>query len=442
MRPPQDTPSSNTPPKSDGPGDKLPPASMRMINDIRGMQRPPRPGQAASTQTHPQPSPAAPQPAAPPQQPTQATTTHPNGHLIDAPHAPRLEDGQQSQPPKKKRSKLKIFLGVLGVLIIAVAAAIGYAFWWYQQQLQPVEAGSEERVRVEIPAGSSPSIIAETLHAEGIIRDRTAFAIYTKISKTENTLKAGIYNLKKSESVQQIVDHLVAGKQDTFTLTFLPGDTLANNRKKLIQAGYEEAEVDAALAKQYDRPLFAGKPVTADLEGYIFGETYEFTSDVSVEMILNRTFDEYEKYIKQHDLVNGYKKLGMNLYQGITLASIIQKEVSGPEDSRQVSQVFHKRLKDGMPLGADATFVYAAKKEGRQPTVDFDSLYNTRIHKGLPPGPISAPGLNALQAAANPAPGDYLYFVSGDDGKNYFSRTLQEHEANTRAHCIKNCSLF
>ena len=95
-----------------------------------------------------------------------------------------------------------------------------------------------------------------------------------------------------------------------------------------------------------------------------------------------------------------------------------------------------------MPLGADATFVYAAKQAGKQPTVDFDSLYNTRTHKGLPPGPISAPGVHALRAVAAPAQGDYLYFVSGDDGKNHFTRTLAEHEAATRQYCIKNCALF
>jgi UPF0755 protein len=107
-----------------------------------------------------------------------------------------------------------------------------------------------------------------------------------------------------------------------------------------------------------------------------------------------------------------------------------------------VAQIFFKRLREGMPLGADATFVYAANKAGVAPTVDLDSPYNTRIHAGLPPGPISAPGLAALQGVAQPAEGDYLYFVSGDDGKNYYSRTAEEHEANTREHCKINCSLF
>jgi UPF0755 protein len=95
-----------------------------------------------------------------------------------------------------------------------------------------------------------------------------------------------------------------------------------------------------------------------------------------------------------------------------------------------------------MPLGADATFVYAAKKLGTAPSVNLESPYNTRIHAGLPPGPIASPGKSALEAAGNPATGDYLFFVSGDDGTTYFTRTQQEHDQKTREYCHKNCSLF
>ncbi len=373
---------------------------------------------------------------------TPVKQVHPGDHLLEAPHEPLLGDGAVPERPKKKRSKVKVLLYSLFVLVLLAAVAAATAVWWYQQQLTPVTSGDAKQVRLTVQPGSSPAMIADNLKEAGLIRSQLAFTVYVKLSGTQDTLKAGTYSLKPNESVAQIVEHLVAGKQDTFSLTFLPGDTLANNRKKLIDAGYEPADVDAALTKTYDRPLFEGKPASADLEGYIFGETYEFSTTATVESILAKTFDEYENYITKNNIVSGLKKQNLTLYQGITLASIVQKEVSGPEDSRQVAQVFFSRIKQGMPLGADATFVFAAKKEGRQPTVDFDSLYNTRIHKGLPPGPISVPGANALLAVTNPAAGDFLYFVSGDDGKNYFSRTLAEHEANTRAHCKKNCSLF
>ncbi len=116
--------------------------------------------------------------------------------------------------------------------------------------------------------------------------------------------------------------------------------------------------------------------------------------------------------------------------------------MANPADQKQVAQIFYKRLGEDIPLGADATFVYAAKKLGVTPSVDLDSPYNTRVHAGLPPGPISTPGLSALQAVAQPAPGDYLYFVSGDDGQTYFARTQEEHEANAAQYCKVNCALF
>jgi UPF0755 protein len=360
--------------------------------------------------------------------------------LLEDGHAPDL--AVTEQPTASGWSWRKKALLVLGILFALILATLAGAYVWFQQQLSPVSDDSSRRVQVTIESGTAPSTIGDQLKDAGVIRSKLAFSLYTKLTNTENMLKAGAYSLQPSQSTQEIVDHIVAGKQDTFQLTFLPGDTLANNRQVFVKAGYSEAEVDAALAKQYNRPLFAGKPASADLEGYIYGETYEFTAAASVEDVLNRTFDEYEKFITENKLVAGYRAQGLSLFEGITLASIIQKEVSGSADSKQVAQVFYKRMAEGMPLGADATFVYAAKKAGRQPTVDFPSPYNTRVNQGLPPGPISVPGTNALLAVASPAPGDFLYFVSGDDGKNYFSRTLAEHEAATRAHCIKNCALF
>lgn len=231
----------------------------------------------------------------------------------------------------------------------------------------------------------------------------------------------------------------MSGKQDTFRVTFLPGDTVANNREKIIELGYSESEVDAALSKTYNRPLFATKPVGADLEGYLYGETLEFDSSASVETILGKFFDQFESVITENNLVEGFKKQGLTLYEGITLASIVQREVPASEDQRQIAQVFFNRIGAGMTLGSDVTYQYAAKKLGVDPTPTLDSPYNTRIHAGLPPGPIAAPGKSALLAIANPADNDYLFFLSGDDDNTYFARTDAEHQQNIVSHCQKKC---
>lgn len=391
------------------------------------VQPTPMPAQAST----PTPADAAPTPSEPSQSP----------ELPPAEDMTLKEDPQSDKPKLPK--KIIILLAILIGLAVLIAGGILGTHQWYQAQLSPVTTDKNAaRIRVTIVPGSTPEQIGKLLEEKRVIRSAVVFTAYTREKGVQGKLQAGTFNLSPSDPLSVIVDHLVAGKTDEFRLTFLPGETLAGHTKVLLKAGYSQAEIDAAFKNVQNHPALAGKPASADLEGYIYGETYSFFANATVEQILTRTFDELQEQIVKYDLVNAYQKQGLSLYQGLTLASIIQREVATSGDSKQVAQVFLKRLKEDFPLGADATFVYAAKKEGKQPTVDFDSPYNTRIHKGLPPGPISSPGINALLAVADPAPGDYFYFVSGDDGKTHFSRTLAEHEALTAQYCKKNCSLF
>ncbi len=297
-------------------------------------------------------------------------------------------------------------------------------------------------VRVTIKPGTSPEGIASQLKENNLIRNEVAFNWYVRAENKSGLLQAGAYRLGKGEDVPTIVKHLTSGTTDTFDITFLPGATLADHRKVLLDAGYSEVDVDAALNKTYDSPLFAGKPATADLEGYIYGETYSFGATATPQEILTYVFDHFYTVVKQEKLEEAYKQRGFNLYQGITLASIIQREVATPEDAAQVSQVFQLRLSRDMPLGSDVTYQYIADKTGQERSVDLDSPYNTRKYPGLPPGPISSPGLASLKAVARPAAGDYLYFLSGDDDKTYFARTNEEHEQNIREHCQKKCQII
>ncbi len=296
---------------------------------------------------------------------------------------------------------------------------------------------------VTITAGSTPSAIAATLKQEGIIRSEPVFLWYTRINGVQNNLQAGAYRLSPSESTQEVVEHLSNGNVDTFSITFLPGATLQDNRKALIKAGYTEAEVDAAFAKQYTSPLFQGKPASADLEGYIYGETYSFGTDATVESILEHTFEEFYSVVEKNNLIAKFQARGQTLYQGITMASIVQREASpGGSDMADIAQVFYNRLAEGMNLGSDVTYQYAADKEGVTRDTNLDSPYNTRIKPGLPPGPISAPGAKALIATASPSGNSYLFFLSGDDDVTYYGRTVQEHEANIRDHCQKKCQII
>ena len=354
-------------------------------------------------------------------------------------HAPQVIESAMSAPPKKNRRK-RIIVTLLLILIAACIAVAAGGYAWYQSQLSSPNPGSEDTARVIVENGSTSSLVATELAEQGVIKNKLAFELYYRLHSTQG-LKAGTYVIEKKSSVPEIIAHLEAGKSDEFTLTFLPGATLSDAKKVLSSAGYSDAEIDAAANKNYDHPLFAGKPAEADIEGYVYGDTYSFLSGSSVEQVFERIFDHMYEDIQQEKLIEAYAARGMTLYEGIIFASIVQAEESDAEDMAHASQVFHKRLDIGMQLGSDVTFIYGARKMGVTPTVDLKSPYNTRIVTGLPPGPVSNPGYYALVAGANPTDTDDLYFVAGDDGTTYFSKTLEEHERLTREYCNQNCLL-
>lgn len=357
----------------------------------------------------------------------------------------------------KKRSKILIIVSVIiGVVIIASAAIAA----WYVAQLRPVDPDDTEEVVVSIEPGTAPDAIAQMLEEKKLVRSAFVFSVYAKVNGVSSRLQAGAHRLTSSQSVPEIATALQSAQTEEKVVQFVPGAMLRDNsdttpenrqdvRSALEKLGYDRAEIERAFAadySEYNDTLFMGRPDGADIEGYVWGETYHVAADATVEQILRHTFDEFVKKIEENDLVVKFERQGLSLFEGITLASVVQKEVSCHgaqvcDDQKKVAQVFFKRLHDGISLGADATFMYAAAQAGERPTVDFDSPYNTRIHRGLTPGPISTPGLGALLAVADPAEGDYLFFVSGDDGVNYFTRTEAEHIEATRKYCHVKCLL-
>lgn len=346
----------------------------------------------------------------------------------------------------KKRRWRFVAIAALAVISAFIASSIV----WYRLSERPVDASSSDKVTLDVIQGMTPLEIGELLHENGLIRNVLAYRIYIKLNGTENSLKAGTYKIAPSESLSEVVDHLIAGEEASLMITFYPGSTLydptdIDDSKRtdvytmLRRAGFGDDEVRDALSATYDSPLLQGKPADTSLEGYVYGETYLFSATATPEDVLNHTFNVFYQNLEKYDIVGGAKKQGLNLYEAITLASIVQREVSGYDDMRKVAQVFLTRLEKGMMLGSDVTFIYAAQQDNQTPTVDYESPYNTRKYTGLPPGPIANPGIDALRAVVNPADTEYLYFVAGEDGKTYFAYNEAEHEQNVADYCGRLC---
>ena len=354
----------------------------------------------------------------------------------------------EEQPLQIKRRRLpRILMGGAAVIVVGLLVSVS----WWVLNTRPVDSGDTTPQTVKIESGSTLATIAAQLKEDRLIRSELAFTLYARLTGVRDGLKSGIYVFNPSQPLADIVTQLGKGSAQTLTITFFPGATLRDptdipDAKRtdvvtvLKRAGYATDEIDAALAKTYDHPLFADKPAGTSLEGYIWGETYQFALGTPVEEILERTFDIYYREIIANNILNGAQRRGLSLYEAITLASIVEREVSGQDDQRQVAQVFYKRLATDMPLGSDVTFIYAADQDNQPRAINYPSPYNTRVNPGLPPGPIATPGIDALRAVADPATGDYLYFVAGDDGKTYFAKTNAQHEENVRKHCVDLCS--
>lgn len=366
----------------------------------------------------------------------------------------------------KKASRLPTVIVSIVILLGVLAAAV---YGYYRYSLSPMMLDSTpcdaetlvategcDDVKFTVTSGESVNEIAANLKESQLIRDELVFQVYVRLHSGGKSLKAGEYELNNRMTVNEIVDIMIKGGRDNvFSLTIFPGETIRDIKAKLVELGYDEDKVNTAFAREYTGKdyawIFDGKPDEASLEGYIYGETYEFYKDDDVETIIETTLTELAKVIEENDLQAKFEALGYNLYQGITLASIVQKEANNAVDYAKVAQVFYNRLQNDDTLGSDVTTRYAVdlvdpdrlEYTDNALALEIDSPYNTRKYAGLPPGPISNPGAEALIATATPDAemADYYFFLTGDDGLMYYSITDAEHQQNILDHCQQLCNV-
>lgn len=304
----------------------------------------------------------------------------------------RLREGRIKQPEKQRSKKKIVIISIISVLVLGLAGATGVLKWRDYVRWQREEYYREQEAQM---------------------------------------------------------------KAEVFKFTITPGETIFDVKKNLLAvkrgenaSNYTTEEVEAAFSANYDFDFLAERPEGASLEGYLFPETHEFYATDTVETILQRFLEGMAEVISENNLKEKYAAHGLTLFQGITLASIVQKEAV-PGEQATVAQVFYSRTNYGWRLGSDVTVSYAIDivdperqiYKDNAAALAIDSCYNTRLYAGLPCGPISNPGISALTAVAEPSDTAYLFFLTGDDGSMYYSYTEAEHNQNIYLHCKVLCNV-
>lgn len=341
---------------------------------------------------------------------------------------------------RKRRVPGRIWLIIIVVVVLAATGTVVVRHK-YDSYMMPV-SNSEATQIFTVKEGSSVKQIADGLEGAHLIRSSWAFQLYVQRKDQADQLQAGTYALLPSSTTPQIVKTMTTGRVTTKLVTILPGRRIDQVRADLINDGFSPSSVDTALnpANYSDLPALAFKPADVNtLEGLLWPDSYQKQPNTDPSVIIKESLEEMGNHLTS-DVQAGFAAEGLTPYQGVTLASIIIQEVNKPADQAQASQVFLSRLKSGSTLGSDVTARYGAIEAGRAPSLSYDSPYNTLIHPGLPPSPISTISTGALTAALHPAATNWLYFVTGDDGTTYFSTTEQQHEAQTQQYCHKLCS--
>ena len=331
--------------------------------------------------------------------------------------------------PRRRRRRTFIALGIVLLPIILVLGAGG----WFLYQLNPL-GGPGKRVSVDVPRRTGNAAIGDLLENKGVIGSSQAFQIYVGVTRA-GPFVPGHYTMRENLGVRDAVGILKSGpaKGPQFRLVLPPGLTLAAiaDRVGMLQGHNRDTFLQIAQSGAV-RSKYQPPEVTS-LEGLLYPDTYFVSKDETDQQILTRLVSAFDQKADTIGL-SGPNAAGMTPYQTVVAASLIEREAKLDEDRPLISAVIHNRLAAGMPLQIDATVCFAKGGCNASPTaadLALDSPYNTYKVAGLPPTPISNVTLKSLQAAQNPAPVPYLYYVLSDkNGKHKFATTPEEHNRN------------
>ncbi|QEK12114.1 endolytic transglycosylase MltG [Crassaminicella thermophila] len=320
------------------------------------------------------------------------------------------------------------------IFIFSIVILLGGFKLYFDKQVGPVNANSDNEVTIEIPIGASTNKIAKILKEKNVVNNELAFRILSKLSKTDGKMQAGIYLLKVNMSANEIINTLVKGEtiKDTVKFTIPEGFEFNQIVDRLETKGLINRDEFVRIANygDFEYKFLRDVPKGQNrLEGYLFPDTYEVSKNASEREIIIKMLNRFDD-IFVDTYYNRAKELNMSVNEIVTLASIIEKEAKLNKERALVSSVFYNRMKKGMYLQSCATVQYVLDKRKTKLSLkdlEVNSPYNTYKYYGLPPKPIASPGKASIEAALYPKDSDYLYFVVGKNGEHHFSKTYKEH---------------
>ncbi len=322
----------------------------------------------------------------------------------------------------------------IAVIAMVGALALAGAFLVVSSALQPAAREAPQRV-VVIPPGASLEQIATLLAEAGVLRSAPAFIVAARVRGVGGRLQSGEYLLSPTMSPLQILDRLVRGQVLLHRVTVPEGYTAAQIADLLAMGGLAGREAFLRLVREEgDSFAFDFLEGRRDLEGYLFPDTYAIPRGLPPRQIVQTMLSRFEQRVTPA-LRREIRARGATLHEVLTVASMVEREAKLAAERPIIAGVIYNRLQRGWRLEIDATVLYALGRHGGPLTAAdllVDSPYNTYRQTGLPPGPISNPGLAAIEAAARPAATPYLFYVLRPDGSHAFSSTLQEHQRNIR----------
>jgi UPF0755 protein len=341
-------------------------------------------------------------------------------------------NGSSSRRPKPSLG----FLASIGrhpFRLFAVIAAL-FVLWFLGLLFQPFHGDGSGKVAVTIPKGSSVAEVGDLLADKDVIANSTLFQIRVTLAGKRSEIYSGNFTLAHDMSYGVAIDALsVPPVKRTLTVTIPEGYTRSQAAQVVEEIGVPGDYTKATIKSKYLDPAQYGGKNAKDLEGFLFPDTFEMKPKAPVEDLVQLQLQDFKRRIKGVDMSYAKSK-NLTVFDVVTIASMVEDEAGVDSQRGLVASVIYNRLHEGMPLGIDATIRFATGNYTEPLTeseLAIDSPYNSRTNTGLPPGPISNPGLESIEAAAHPPKTGYLFYVTtpGACGKLTFAKTEAEFEA-------------